>query len=121
VFLDFHCAAWDPETRLCRIYERRHLLEQIVGERCLGIPDAILNLALPTSCPYTPAAYKTAEYDPARLKMVPRSLYRYIRIKTEIERIRLNRFLKREARDATTHRRGIKDRIRRALRRSPAK
>jgi len=43
-----YCPYFDPHTRLCTIYERRHQL----NPDCLTIEEGIRLQALPTDCPY---------------------------------------------------------------------
>ena len=48
VATDIPCQHLDPETRLCRIYETRHVKQM----RCLSVADGIRAQAFPADCPY---------------------------------------------------------------------
>ena len=57
----FPCQFLDPQTNLCRIYERRHELNR----GCLSVPAGLRLSAFPADCPYV-AAYAAPGYRPAR-------------------------------------------------------
>ena len=48
VYLPFHCAYYDPEARLCTVYDRRHEL----NPRCLTVEQGIKHGVFPAGCPY---------------------------------------------------------------------
>ena len=48
IYTPFHCEHLDPETRLCRVYERRHE----ANVRCLPVAQAVARGVLPVDCPY---------------------------------------------------------------------
>ena len=48
VYLPLYCPHYDPETRLCTIYERRHEL----NPRCLTVEEGIEIGVFPADCPY---------------------------------------------------------------------
>lgn len=48
VHLPIYCDHYDPETRLCTIYDRRHEL----NARCLTVEEGIHYGVFPGDCPY---------------------------------------------------------------------
>jgi hypothetical protein len=54
---DTPCRHLDPETRTCRVYEKRTR----VNGRCLSVAEAIAVRALPADCPYV---RDRADYEP---------------------------------------------------------
>lgn len=65
---DIFCPALDPETKRCRIYQKRlTLLKELTGRPCLTITEAIKTGTAPTNCAYASIAYQGIRYDPGAL------------------------------------------------------
>lgn len=56
-YTDRVCRHWDPVTRLCTVYERRHE----VCPECAGVARGIANRIFPYDCPYVRGL---EDYDP---------------------------------------------------------
>ncbi len=48
IYTDAPCDHLDPETRLCRVYDRRHE----VNPDCLSVEEGIRRGVFPADCPY---------------------------------------------------------------------
>ena len=95
VILDVYCPAWDPQTRLCDIYEERFRLLPFFqpGGRCLTISQMFLVNRAPRKCAYAPEWYRAGkhgiEYDPSRVNLVHPKQLRAIQEDTKKQRKRI--------------------------------
>jgi uncharacterized cysteine cluster protein YcgN (CxxCxxCC family) len=48
IYTDIPCPYLDPETKLCRVYARRHE----VNPGCLSVEEGIARGVFPADCPY---------------------------------------------------------------------
>lgn len=71
VYLPFHCMHYDPETRLCTIYDRRYEL----NPRCLTVAGGIKHAVFPADCPYV---RDMPGYRPPREECTDDELRRYL-------------------------------------------
>lgn len=94
IILDFYCPGLDPETKLCRIYDKRHsILWRVIQTPCLSVDSAKAMNDLPETCGYVIPGTKMSAFDPNRLRLVPRWQYWTLKLLNWYQRQRLNRYL----------------------------
>ena len=67
IYTPYFCEYYDPETKLCTVYERRHE----VNPRCLTVEEGIKLGVFPADCPYV---RDLPDYRPPRASPTPDEL-----------------------------------------------